>query len=373
MKKYLILLLIPLIVACSKSQNKKTEEPISPQENVIKTKAEVKKLPPLTNNELTLTEKDFGEVIELKGTSHPVDKIFQVKECEMIALDSMLIVKNQINTDMFMVFSLPDFKFIKSFGRFGRGPCEFQYPSLVKDESGEFLCYIYEKVTNKLFSLDKNLVVSELSVPLRRGRKSYNDKQLYGLAANDFLYVESIRRGKAVFRVNSEKDSTTTTMLKTLAFSEKHKNWAAYIGDFGVNGKNKRSVFAYKYFKRLIFLDYKNMVSRVVSFDMPSKTKRGNPLSMMAPSNTTHYWGMSSNDKYVYVLYSGRSPIQVSKELNKSSGYIYVEQFDWNGNPIKKYKLDHWGYFCVNKKENRIYLASNTDEHPFVSYQLPVE
>jgi hypothetical protein len=214
------------------------------------------------------------------------------------------------------------------------------------------------------------LEISELPVVLQKGERRFSDKQLYGFSSNDFVYVESVKKGKAMFHFVLENDSMNTTFLKNLAFSDKYKNWAAYIGDFGASRNNKRLVYAYKYFKRLIFFDIENKTAKVVSFDVPVKTGKGNAVSMMSPSNITYYWGMSVTDKYVYVLYSGRSPLEVTKELRESSGYIYVEQFDWNGNPISKYKLDNWGYFCVNEKGNTIYLASTTDEPPFISYKL---
>lgn len=325
----------------------------------------------LIESEIQFYEKDFGPIIELQGTTHPVEPFFKVSECEMIALDTVLIVKNRSNSDLFMAFSLPSFKFIKSFGKLGRGPNEFQFPSLVPDESGAYGCCIYEMKDNKLFGLHKNLDMEEIPIQFEAGEKNFNDKQLYAINSTELLYVESIKMGKALFKIDASTDSTTTTLLKKLAFSDKYKNWAAYIGNFGANGDKKRAVFAYKYFKRLVFYDLENHTSKVVNFDTSAETESGDPVSMMDPSNVTHYWGMSSNRKYVYVLYSGRSPIDVTDELKNSSGYIYVEQYDWNGNPIRKFKLDHWGYFCVNEKEDTIFLVSTTDEHPFITYQLP--
>lgn len=73
----------------------------------------------------------------------------------------------------------------------------------------------------------------------------------------------------------------------------------------------------------------------------------------------------------MYVLYSGRTPMQVMKELNKGDEYMYVEQYDWNGNPIRKFKLDNWGYFCVDEINNKIYQVSTTEEHPFLVYDMP--
>jgi hypothetical protein len=367
----LLITLIFLLFACNQIDKRKTGGQPEQYEGVADT-AVVETIPPLLEGEFLLTEKDFGEIIELHGTSNPVDQIFKISECELIALDSILIVKNLNNQDMFMVFTLPDFSFLKSFGRSGRGPGEFQFPSLVKDESGEFICFIYERTNNHLYSLNKDLEIRELPANFKEGERAmFNDKQLHGISSKQFFYVESTEMGKAIFGMDSENDTIKTTLIKNLAFSNKHKNWAAYIGDFGVNGKKNRAVFAYKNFKRLIFLDIENRTSKTVFFNPPGETKKGDAISMLDPSNITHYWGMSSNDKYVYILYSGRSPIDVSNELKNSSGYIYVEKFDWNGNPINKYKLDNWGYFCVNQVENTIYLASTSDEHPFVSFKLP--
>ena len=50
--------------------------------------------------------------------------------------------------------------------------------------------------------------------------------------------------------------------------------------------------------------------------------------------------------------------------------YIYVEQFDWNGNPVKKYKLDDWGYFCVDEKNQTLYLASTAGVNALLKYDL---
>ncbi len=332
----------------------------------------VELLSPLPEGELLVTDEDFGEIIELKGTSHQVEQIFKIRETEMIIKDSILIMKNKSEKHLFMAYSLPDFEFIKSFGMYGMGPNEFQFPSLVKSEGDDVLCYIYKRANEKLFSLSKEFEIKELSFKLPKSNRGFGDKQFNSWSENDIFYVESVERGKAVFQFILKDDSISNHLIKNLTFSEEHQNWAAYIGDFGGNKKKERLVFAYKYFKRLIFLDTESKKTRRVIFNY-SKPKKGSTISMLDPSNVTHYWGMSAQEDFLYVLYSGRTPIDVTKELDKTSGYIYVEQFDWNGNPIRKFKLDNWGYFCVNEAENTIYLASTTDEYPFLSYQLPVD
>jgi hypothetical protein len=79
---------------------------------------------------------------------------------------------------------------------------------------------------------------------------------------------------------------------------------------------------------------------------------------------------MSPNDEYFWMLYSGRTPVDVKRDNENKKKYIFVEKYDWNGNPVKRYKLDDWGYFCVDEKENTIYLASTASIHSLLKYEI---
>ena len=63
-------------------------------------------------------------------------------------------------------------------------------------------------------------------------------------------------------------------------------------------------------------------------------------------------------------------PYQVGRDNNKGNYYIHVEKFDWNGQPIAKYKLDRWGYFTVDEENNFLYLVSTNDDSTFFKYKL---
>ena len=69
------------------------------------------------------------------------------------------------------------------------------------------------------------------------------------------------------------------------------------------------------------------------------------------------------------MLYSGRTPAQAWSDNNKGNYYIHVEKYDWNGQPIAKYKLDRWGYFTVDEN-NILYLVSTWDDSTFFIYKL---
>lgn len=367
----LIILLIAVLLGCD-SKSTQSNVPVSANDALPAETKAIQEFPDLVPNEVELNDDCFGEIINLHGQHKKTTAIFEVKGTQMLVKDSLLIVANRNSENVFMIFSLPDFRLIKSFGKIGRGPGEFLFPDLVPADNDDCLCYIYERINEHLFELNRNLSISEL--PYKLAEIQYklkgNYKQIVSFSPNRFIYVESIKGGKAIFDCRVLNDSTQTRMIYDLSFSEAHKSYASYIGDFGANAEKQRAVYAYQYFKRLVFIDLKNNTSRVVNFSEGEAQKGNNSMTIMSPENITQYWKMSAQKNYVYVLYSGRSPIEVREEWQRNEYYIFVEKFDWNGNPIAKYRLDNCCYFCADESRGKFYMASANDAEPFVEFNF---
>ncbi len=368
MKKLLLLVLITcfMLASCRSTSENKSQNPESaaPSDSFVLTS-----LPELQTGEVNLTEDSLGKVIELAGEQIITNQIFKVRETEMLVKDSVLIMKSIFGENQFSVFRLPDFKLLKTFGKTGRGPDEFQYSHLVQSEDKNTLCFIYEMTNSKLYKVDRQLNLTPAEIRFEKPEAMFDEKQLYSFGDKDFFYVGNSTNGKSIFRAQTLNDSLVTREVYNLSFSTKHRNWANYIGDFGANKAKGRLVYAYKYFKRLVFMDTTGTKIRILNFQSEEVQKK-EVLAQLGPDNVTHYWGMSCQPDYVYVLYSGRTPIEVTKQFKKEDFYIFVEQFDWNGNPIRKFKLDHWGYFCVDEKSNSLYIASVNDDEPVFRYKL---
>ena len=122
----------------------------------------------------------------------------------------------------------------------------------------------------------------------------------------------------------------------------------------------------FKYDKRLLIADFEGHV-RTLQFDNP-----GNAVAegMSMDANTTHYWKLYPGENYLYLYYSGRTPMEVGAEQRRGKYYAFIEQFDWNGNPVRRYRIDNWGYFAVDESRKALYVISTTDEFPFVKYEL---
>jgi len=358
--------IVCLIISCNTKKTDNTT--ISTVIDSIPEVPDEPSFPSLIPGEVEIQDEVFGEVIELTGTSHPVDQLFKVKETQLLAKEHMLIIKNRNEDYYFMAFSLPDFQPIKSFGRRGKGPGEFAGPSIIQTSQSEFLFSVYS-INGRIYHINRSFELIDSKISLDTKRQLYDHNKICAASADDYYYVGVAPVAKEIFKY-SARDSIPETSIKQLSVKG-FKGWASYTGYLGANFDKDRLVFAYKYFKKIVFTDLAGEVERTITFDTDSKTDKQSNVSILGPSSVTYYWGLSAQEDYVYLLYSGRTPLVVTEELREGSGHIYVEQFDWNGNPIQKYRLDHWGYFCVDDIEENIYLASTTDENPIYSFKLP--
>lgn len=336
----------------------------------------VKVFPQLEGGEFFLKNKNpFGEIIELNGKNITGDTVmFSLKETEMLIKDGYLIMKNLMATPTFRIFKLEDLKQVAAVGQKGQGPDDFLFPTLVPTEDKDLLCYIFDSAKDKLFALDKQFQLTPMKEPFLATEKeqfSFAEKQMTNIGKSDFIYVDNSKTGKSIFRTYKKGDSIVTEEIFNLALNPKRKSPFNYIGSFAVNTKKNRMVYGYKYFKMLKFMDLEGETVRTINFERDTFDEKSIYKVNGLDQNTTHYWKIAAGNEYVYLLYSGRTPSERVKEIRKGINFIYVEQYDWNGNPIKKYKLDEWGYFTVDEKNKKVILTSFNFDEPFLEYQLP--
>ena len=368
-----LLILFFFIVACNTGTKKIEIEPDEVVGTVIV--KEIKHLTPIEPGEISYKNKDpFGGIIELTGSQLIDDSIvFKPREIQMLVKNNQLVVKN-LQEYPFMQFDLPDGQFLTyGKGRAGQGPNEFSFPHIFPTTDTTLLCYIFEPVNQKLYTYFPTGDIIPYPFDFNPGmHKNYSDKQLVNILPDDFMYVESSSTGKSIFRTIRNDDSITTREIFNLGLNPKRKSWTNYIGDYVVNPKQDRMAYAYKYFKIIKFMDLEAQTVKTVNFEREQFDESTNYVVDGLDKNVTHYWGACAGEDYVYFLYSGRTPYDVSRENSKKNYYIFVEQYDWNGNPVHKYKLDRWGLFTVDEKNNLIYLASTNDDDPFFVFKMPM-
>jgi hypothetical protein len=355
-----------VITACKR---KSTEIPVT--ESVVEI-IEEKKLPELqAGEEFYKSTNPFGETILLTGNQVFIDTvIFKTSAAEMIVKDHSIVVKNR-GEHVLMQFQLPDFNLQSLNGTYGSGPDEFNDPHLVPTVDTSLIAYVYESTNQKLYRLDKKGNRTHSPFSFTQGKhRHYSDKQVVNVGTEDFMYTETSATGKSIFRATQTGDSVRVREVFNLALNPKRKSWTNYIGDFAVNPGKNRMVYAYKYFKMIKFMDMEAKTVRTINFEREEFDESSNYKVDGLDQNVTHYWGICAQPDHVYFLYSGRTPYDVGKEISKGIHYIYVEKYDWNGNPVACYKLDRWGYFTVDEKNKKLYLMSTNDDDPFFVYEI---
>jgi hypothetical protein len=308
--------------------------------------------------------------VELKGEQIMIESlIIKPIEVEMVIKDNFMVMKSRDSKGLFMLFSFPELQLIKTFGTIGRGPDEFMSPSLCRNTQPNILATILETTNGKLYDVLPDGTLKHNNKYIPKQKSNYSGEYPALMTDSLFYFATNSSTGKSVFTL-SGTDSMQINEIQNLALDSKRKNWTTYIGDFTINMEQTRMVYAYKYFKIIKFFDMEHHTVRTLNFEREEYDESTQYKADGLDNNITHYWGICPCEQYVYMLYIGRTPHQVWQDCKKEIYYIFVEKYDWNGNPIAKYKLDQCGYFTVDEKNNQLYLVSTNHDDPFFKYQL---
>ena len=310
----------------------------------------------------------FGEELHLKGDTVLRDEIFKVGVSTMILKDSLLLVCCEDDRP-FRMYSLPDLELKGIFGNRGRGPMEFIWPGIWPYEDSGYIAMVSDDFQD-LGSLCKIRMDGVVEPVRHRIPPQYNEfSYTRGFAAADDDRIVFAHSSEIYLYDGSDTAAAPGQTVRKLADVRLGKYSAGStmnIGSLGVNFQYERAVWAYKYAKRVLFCDFDGNV-RTIDF---RSEEEGEAEGAGMDSNVSHYGDIYAGHRYVWIRYSGRTPVDVMQEWEKDVYYIYLEQFDWNGNPVRRYRLDNWGFISVDEDSGTLYFLSNVSEYPFFKYSL---
>jgi len=365
---WIVFVLALIVWNCGNRSNKEN----STQNDTIqvttdKSQLSLPPLPPLEVGELRITDDAFGKTTDLTG--FPLNIKENIKPEQLFVKGKYLITNNQRKDSVFMVFELPSMKCVAAFGVKGNGPDEFGFPRIVETSEDSILFYIYEMNNEKVYKVPLNKLYPEYYLTLPKKNRSFDSKQITFIDSKSAFYAATALKGKMIYYFNQDSLPQDKSFID-LSIPGIKGSWTTLIGDFGINNGSGRIVYAYKYFKRLKIIDIQSLKERHIIFEAKDLEKGLNDIATLEPTNITHFWGMSPNEEHFFMLYSGRTPVDVQRDNRTNKKYIFVEKYDWNGNPVKRYKLDDWGYFCVDEKNQTFYLASTASIYSLIKYNL---
>lgn len=301
-----------------------------------------------------LNKSDFptGKISSIEQI--PLDLIMENRELGMYIKDNYLLIKHlemREGAYLLYVVSLPDYKIAAKLAPFGEGPGEFTDIRLIPTAETDKLCYIRNINKDQLFYLSPSLELKECGNLVKisnflncAGKNVYmgNNNMLVELGAGD---------GMGICTVN-QKDSTVRGIIP-FHFAEK-AGWYFYMGELAHSFIRKKGAFAFTYHDRLAFFDFDGKSIKMIRFGNNSLK------TTTSPNNPIYYYSCFSSDKYVYAVYR-----QSKNDSDRSNPY-YLEQYDWDGHPVARYRLpEDRGFFtgCTTGNDSVIYLLDYYEDN----------
>lgn len=323
-----------------------------------------------TNAEYIVSDNIFKETINLSGIQAKDSVKININKPEVFLKDSILVVLNRRDNSTVHLFKVPGFKYLGSFGRKGRGPMEFLYPSIIPLSGDNIICGIFDNATGKIYQITKSLTMQRIKSGSLEDTPIYSSRQMIYLHMNNLVYIQSSDKNRLISSTNT--NDNTEKDLYNLALEPKLNSYFTYLGIATANIEKDRMVYAYNYFKVLKFMTLDTKTVKTFNFNLPgfdiSTLKVADGLDL----NNLYYWGsIVAQDEYVYVEIINKTADQLQSDKENNIHTTVIEQYDWDGKPIRQIKLDKEGRFVVDEKNEVIYLVSEYDNPPFFTYKLP--
>ncbi len=305
-----------------------------------------------------VTNGYFENVRQVRAESVPIGKVIRLEG--IYKTENYIVLRDGSETaeDLFQVYSCPDFEFLYSFGRRGKGPDEYLMPTVVKGMPGDRFAFRDHATdrfaTYELTDTGASLIRSFIYKP--EGTRFFweinrLEDSLYLLKRRDDRWSRR-EVWSADFRRLVDSLPNTFDLNRTMGddyFSDFDDCWIAGCGN--------RFACAYFFIDRIEFghvsggkpvLDTFAGVERAPDFYRFDRTTSGVPNVM---KNPVYYENLAAGETRVYALYAG-IPWKEADENHSSK----VEVYDWNGTPVMLLELDRaLSHFIVDEKRGTIY------------------
>ena len=337
--KYFSLLFALLFMASCHSQQKPSESQPETQDSI---QVEQLELPPLEAGEVEYKDDAFREIVEIEGHNLVADSfVFMPTNSKVLVKGKYMIMRVEVYTrDLhpFIIFKYPEMTYVTEIGQYGNGPDEFLLGDIIPTDDPKYLCYLMETTREKLYKLNRKGQIEPYSFsfstsPEYRPFGSLKE-YIHNVGEDDFIYSDKSKSGRSIYRSYAKGDSVIREELCSLQADPKVRNPFAYMGYMAINTKKNRIAYAYRYYKKLKFMTLNADTIKDINYNLKEFDIETLNIANGLDRNATHYCYITGGENYVYVVHSGRVPSDMTADWS----YISVEQYDWNGNPIRKYK-----------------------------------
>ncbi len=318
---------------------------------------------PLQADSVNLVEMDesvFGEAIPLKGEYIPIEPLIKPAELEAFIKDSLLFLKHLEQREgepSLHVLKLPSLEVVAELAKRGDGPAEVMDIRLINTRDNDKYCLVLDVNKNLLYTVDKDFKFH----PYHRNISPKNMREVaigssgsIYLGEDKFLFPQMADDGMGIFQMDFS-DMMAKGIINLNCSDDLDRvwptDWTCFTGKLYANLEKKRLVYVYNYYHRVLFSDLDGKNVKVIQFkEQDSFRSPGMWEHMNKHEDTYYYRSAFGSSDYAYLEF---------QDSSIEGGPVYVEQWTWDGEPVKRYVLEKEMYpysGCVDEKNSAMYL-----------------
>jgi hypothetical protein len=287
----------------------------------------------------------FEKHVSLSPDSAAIDVAVGIAGWKL-ADDQIIILSGQDREHFLYTFSVPDFKLLYKYGKYGQGPDEFIAANwLNMTKENQLGLYDIPRSSMYLYNLKPDTLYRYRTFMFRPWDGSLCKPYSFIQQLNDSVFLLKADMREIDYTEIEVVDISSDTVLQTFRSQITHKPktiFTTYYFEMAASEKNL--VLAYNYINRLEVFEYDtemNPVLLIGSDRDQHDLKRGEDF-------ITYYTQVLCDDKYIYGLYQGRKEDEIENS--------YIEIYTFDGAPVLQIELDRYIHSIQpDKKRNCIY------------------
>jgi hypothetical protein len=295
-------------------------------------------------------------------------------------LDKNLLIRNvSDDSGIFQLYETDSFKLISKFGTLGQGPHELGVPTWAAKKVGSnfstSMFEIHDVGTRSLITIQtdnskKNLNPQFQEKPLPKNTIDLIQKVI--LDNDSILVYQPESAGRMIF---SKKDRGVNKVIPYEADTDFQMNqdnlWQIFDAQYAVHTDLSLIVSALGMLGQIDFYNFSGELVKSVLFDdFNHKSDKIGQINLQNGELRLYAYDIEANSESIYILVIDRSLEQVrSKTFTDRSRVL---KFDWEGNYLKEYILDHFATsIAVDEIKSQLYTYNFfVEENSFQSYSL---
>ena len=298
---------------------------------------------------------EFWDIIHLKAEMVAVNEIFS-PDFMTLKGNNLVISSSRSSPTMLFTYSVPSLVFKSDFGTKGQGPGEIKSFPMFCESPGSLDLYVwgYSPVTmKKILILENGEIKYKEDITLQR-YEAFNNMTIVGDSTFVFFLPDDLTIKKYDLL---NKNESTITLSK-----DDHRESYFYSNRGYITANESTLVYSYLFKKQIDIYDLSTLKLKTRISDNKEYPK---PVPGDFSSVTYHYVGLYAGEKYFYALYNG-----VKRETGQKRS-LFLEVYDYNGNPIIKYSFDVPPVlFVVDEINNKIYGFNEDCEDNLLRYDM---